>query len=254
MKKITLLTFLLSAFLGFSQDLITNGDFETGELTPFTSGSGAAVVSGDPYEGGSRLNLGNDFANLRQKFTAVAGTQYKASFYYKLSNTGVDPEDAPYFSIRLDDGSNNGEVIDEYSLQLDETTTTYTKYELTFTAPQAALMLFVFSPERNASGAKTNNAVRIDNISIVEEAIASVEDFTQFNFKSYPNPASNNITMSATKNIEKVALFNLLGQKVLSAQPKSNKATINISMLNNGIYIIKTSIEGIKGSYKFLKQ
>ncbi|PWH83925.1 hypothetical protein DIS18_05065 [Algibacter marinivivus] len=57
MKKITFLTFLLITSLGFSQNLLTNGDFETGVATPW--GGNAA----NPVDDGSGSNYVNE-ANI----------------------------------------------------------------------------------------------------------------------------------------------------------------------------------------------
>ena len=84
MKKITLLTFLLIGSLVFSQELVTNGDFETGMATPWF-GNAANVVD----QGGNFLNEANVMTavpgqpfqvNLSQNVDLINGVTYEMSF------------------------------------------------------------------------------------------------------------------------------------------------------------------------------
>jgi hypothetical protein len=59
----------------------------------------------------------------------------------------------------------------------------------------------------------------------------------------YPNPATEQVTLSSTNTIASVELFNSLGQKVLNLNADSNSVTINIANLSKGIYTIKTNTE-----------
>jgi hypothetical protein len=85
-------------------------------------------------------------------------------------------------------------------------------------------------------------------------ATASLEDLVQFSFKSYPNPAKDNLNVSAVKPINKIEIYNLLGQQVVSRELNTNKAQINVSSLSKGLYVVKAFIDDAVGSYKFIKQ
>ncbi|PQB07707.1 hypothetical protein BST83_11470 [Polaribacter filamentus] len=56
--------------------------------------------------------------------------------------------------------------------------------------------------------------------------------------KVYPNPASNLVYIQSNKNIENVSLYSILGQKVLSINPKNNAANLDIAPFKSGIYFI----------------
>lgn len=81
----------------------------------------------------------------------------------------------------------------------------------------------------------------------------SVQDFQKLNFKLYPNPANSTITV-AGENIanEKVAIYNLLGQKVYEKELWSTENKIDISFLSKGVYTLK--FEKTKDTVKFVKQ
>lgn len=55
----------------------------------------------------------------------------------------------------------------------------------------------------------------------------------------YPNPASSFVTFTAQENINKVEIFNLVGQLVYSNVQGNNKVMVNVNDFSNGVYIAK---------------
>lgn len=57
----------------------------------------------------------------------------------------------------------------------------------------------------------------------------------------YPNPAKDNLTVSSNNasNIEELQIFDLYGKLIVSQKYSSNDVKLNISKLNNGIYLVK---------------
>jgi hypothetical protein len=84
--------------------------------------------------------------------------------------------------------------------------------------------------------------VFIDNVLFRKEAL-SVSNVNLNTINIYPNPATEQVTLSSTNTIASVELFNSLGQKVLNLNADSNSVTINIANLSKGIYTIKTNTE-----------
>lgn len=78
--------------------------------------------------------------------------------------------------------------------------------------------------------------------------------FSKFKFSYYPNPSSNQVNLSAEKNISKVELFNLLGQKVLSNTVNSSQKQLNIANLQKGMYLMEVSIDNAKKTFKIIKE
>lgn len=70
----------------------------------------------------------------------------------------------------------------------------------------------------------------------------------------YPNPASNQLTVEANETIQKVSIYNLIGQEVLTKNPKSTKTVLQINELPNGVYIVSTTIDGKDSTSKFIKE
>jgi hypothetical protein len=57
----------------------------------------------------------------------------------------------------------------------------------------------------------------------------------------YPNPASDEITISASIPIAKISVSNMLGQMLFSTTCNTTKETINISILPPGMYLVKVN-------------
>lgn len=59
----------------------------------------------------------------------------------------------------------------------------------------------------------------------------------------YPNPAKDQVTLASSFNMEKVEIFNMLGQKVYENTLNGNATTVNVADFNNGTYIVKIFTE-----------
>ena len=72
---------------------------------------------------------------------------------------------------------------------------------------------------------------------------------------SYPNPAKDRLTInSVNKIIEKIVLFDILGNQVIVMQPNSQNVTIDVSNFASGVYIAKISTPLGVGSLKLIIQ
>lgn len=68
----------------------------------------------------------------------------------------------------------------------------------------------------------------------------------------YPNPAKNKLTITSTKDINKIEVFNLLGKKIKSTEINNSlEYQLDVQTLNEGIYFIKINNLIVK---KFVKQ
>lgn len=83
---------------------------------------------------------------------------------------------------------------------------------------------------------------------------ASVDDLSVFNFNYTPNPTRDILNLSAAKNINKVDVYSLLGQRVLSSEINATKSTLNIAHLKTGIYLLNVTIDDAVGAYKIVKK
>ncbi|MGB1211345.1 MAG: T9SS type A sorting domain-containing protein [Lacinutrix venerupis] len=101
-----------------------------------------------------------------------------------------------------------------------------------------------------ATGCATWNFTTNSDISL------STEEFELNNSIShFYNTDTNNLTLtSSTLPFSSVELYSILGQQVLSKKLSQTNESLNLSHLNDGIYIAKVSIEGKTETIKFVKK
>ncbi|SDR96444.1 Por secretion system C-terminal sorting domain-containing protein [Polaribacter sp. KT25b] len=91
---------------------------------------------------------------------------------------------------------------------------------------------------------------------------ANTEDVlnTTFNlptdiFTVYPNPANEKLTINASQTIEKIAIFNVLGQQIKTIKVNLQSTEIQIPALKKGMYVLSVQfIDGTRISTKFFKE
>lgn len=250
MKKYTFLIALFaSASICFGQNLIDNGDFETGMLAPDWGGFNNQVVT-DALTNSYVGNGNNAEASIFQEFTVTPGETYNVAFQYRwVSGTGnyactVRIKDARNLPTNLDlVGSNasNGYV-------LKDTADVWYDASFSFTPPAGIDSVRILFYKANG-----NRPLRIDNVSVTQST-TSLTELEQFHFTAYPNPVKDILHISAENNIDKVELFNMLGEQVINQPANSNRVQVNVASLSKGIYLVKTHIGRSVGSYKLIKE
>lgn len=108
-----------------------------------------------------------------------------------------------------------------------------------------------------SSGWKVNYNTLPGKVQLVfDPASLSTADntFSKFKFNYYPNPTSNVVNLSAEKNISKVEIYTITGQKVQSNSVNASQKQLNISNLQRGVYMMEVSIDNAKKTFKIVKQ
>jgi hypothetical protein len=82
----------------------------------------------------------------------------------------------------------------------------------------------------------------------------AINENAKTTFSILPNPAHNNITVTAGNNFHTIEIVNFLGQNVLSQPNVGNTATLDISSLSNGVYFVRIISEKGTDVKKFVKQ
>ncbi|WP_271424212.1 GEVED domain-containing protein [Aequorivita sinensis] len=95
------------------------------------------------------------------------------------------------------------------------------------------------------NGAETDIVIDGTNLGIADNTIEG--------FSFYPNPTTTILNMNSVDNIESVALFNMLGQRVIDAQINATTSQLDVSSLSTGTYIMRVTANGQTGSYRVIK-
>lgn len=73
-------------------------------------------------------------------------------------------------------------------------------------------------------------------------------------FRVYPNPVADILTISASNTISQIKICNVLGQKILSKTTRSSEEKLNVSNLEKGWYLIQITVGDVVKTTRFLKQ
>jgi hypothetical protein len=94
----------------------------------------------------------------------------------------------------------------------------------------------------------------IDNVLFSKKATTSIASLNAETIGVYPNPSSNNLNITTKNNIQDIAIYNSLGQVVLTTSPNTNTVNVDITSLPNGFYTVKASINGVDTFKKIIKE
>jgi len=78
--------------------------------------------------------------------------------------------------------------------------------------------------------------------------------FQTSSIKMHPNPVKNTLTIDANSTIQRVSVYNILGQEVMAVSPKSNSTILQTSALQKGVYMVRTEIDGNVSTNKIIKE
>lgn len=92
----------------------------------------------------------------------------------------------------------------------------------------------------------------IDNFA-VELVDLSTGNFDSANFKFYPNPVNDILTVSYSNVISEIVVYNLLGQQVLTTKPNTTQTQVDLSNLNAGTYMVKVTSDEVTKTVKVVK-
>jgi subtilisin family serine protease len=84
----------------------------------------------------------------------------------------------------------------------------------------------------------------------------SITDFSKIDFVVYPNPTFDSIsfTLPNNSNVKTIAIYTVLGQKVLEKNISNQSPTVSLKSLNSGIYFYKMESNNFSKSGKIIKK
>lgn len=122
---------------------------------------------------------------------------------------------------------------------------------VTWTAPVDGEVRFYTHLNDDNCGAENVNRTR----SVLCGESLSIDDVENNTALTYfPNPVKNTLTLNAQNSIEKVVIYNVLGQEVLRVNPNNVDSEIDLSALNSGAYFVKVIIKGVAETVRVIKQ
>jgi hypothetical protein len=98
---------------------------------------------------------------------------------------------------------------------------------------------------------QTLNGCESLRIAITVTQNLSNEDFLVTGFTIYPNPTTNFLNFKSAVQVEKILIYNMLGQLVQQEKMNALEGTINIEKLAQGTYLVK--VNDIDKGYTIIK-
>ncbi|MFA7401406.1 MAG: choice-of-anchor J domain-containing protein [Bacteroidales bacterium] len=93
------------------------------------------------------------------------------------------------------------------------------------------------------SGTGSRGMFALDNIKVFGDATIITnninETYDEKTVKVFPNPANDFVSVSSENNINKIEVFNLLGERIYVSEPQQTNFNIYTSDYTNGLYLIK---------------
>lgn len=136
-----------------------------------------------------------------------------------------------------------------------------TDLDASFTLPASATLgLHRMRIGTADSGQATPNACYSGSYGITLDFTVEVFDslgtaqFDNGSFKVYPNPVSNILNLSYTQNITNVAVFNILGQQVITNNVNATQGQVDMSNLAVGTYLVKVTAGDETKTIKVVKK
>ena len=173
--------------------------------------------------------------------------------------------DADSDQIRFIVIGNNGGVV-EYVYELTPAGSDGTLVKGSWQSVNVPLSFFVnkgfnkstfFQYKLGTTSDLVSKVVFFDNIyfSYNPGTVLNNANFSPSTVNMYPNPTSDNVTITAKSEIETVSIYNMLGQEVMKNSPKSDSVTVSIADFQAGVYLVKTTtIDGISSSSRIIKK
>lgn len=81
-----------------------------------------------------------------------------------------------------------------------------------------------------------------------------LNELTLRNLRLFPNPVKDRLTISNSSSIEKIELYNLIGQKIFENDCLTDKVNIDLTNYRKGVYLLKTFSEGKVQTNKVIKE
>lgn len=113
--------------------------------------------------------------------------------------------------------------------------------------------VFVLRSNAAASLVGTTNDFEFDNIYVSTTKILGVNNFESNEVSMYPNPANNSFKIRAANTIDRITIYNSLGQKIQIVSPNKSNETIDVSSFKNGLYLIQVESQGKSVTSKLIK-
>jgi hypothetical protein len=201
------------------------------------------------FIGSDNISIPNYYSNLvvLDNFLGYSSIKRALSLELVINPYNTNPVSNIFFNIHANQNGTPvaavGAVLSVYSNQANgtQTVSTYT-VDNTGTVAVSGLRSGTYSYKVDYYGAIKEGAVTAigedQSIEILYSAVGVGNDPFVTNFRMYPNPANNQLTVESGTNVKKMVVSNIVGQVVKVIDNPTERQTIDISQFNAGVYTV----------------
>jgi hypothetical protein len=91
------------------------------------------------------------------------------------------------------------------------------------------------------------------SIDISGSAVLNTSEFKSLDFSFYPNPTDGMVQFETVDTVDRITVFNMLGQQVLSAQPKAVSPEFDMTALQPGAYFLRVVSGGVEKTVRVIR-
>ena len=95
-----------------------------------------------------------------------------------------------------------------------------------------------------------NDSFVLQMDSFLVEGTLGLDDYENYNIDYYYNMITKDLEISSIEFIDKVEIYNLLGQEIISSEVNTNNYEINLSNLTKSIYIVNVKVDNKINRFK----
>ena len=141
----------------------------------------------------------------------------------------------------------------EHELTFTPTLTSWNSYHIplsdfTGLVTKGHIAQLIFSGQPVGAG-----TLFVDNVYFTTTALSN-QSFDMAKISMYPNPTSNMLTITSANKMDAISVYSVVGQEVMNVNVNADNTVLNVSGLQDGIYLVKVISEGKVSTSKFIKQ
>lgn len=268
MKKITLLAAVFAAFTMNAQ--IFSDDFQDGDISDWTlydeDGDGENFTAYDPSIAGDgeEFHLSSESWNgapLTPNNYVVSPAINVANASGLVLNYEVGGQDPAYseevYTVYVSTGNTVDDFLnDDITVSFNEdlgddpgAAGAFVARDLDISQFDGEPVIYVAFRHHDVSD---QFIINFDNV--VVDGVLGLDDNVIAGFSQFVDANNNLVLSSSNGNIENVAVYNVLGQNVLTSAIGNSNATLSLNAYTAGIYVVKVDINGQSTTFKVVKK
>lgn len=211
----------------------------------------ASSSTPDPSEGAYYMMYEYNSSNAANTYLYSKGLNLQAgkTFVLQFDYQGIDPMFPEKLEVKIGNSTTVAGQTQQLWINEDIGNYPYETATVNFTVPTDGVYYLSFRAFSNPD----QFYLSLDNIKISEENLAT-ENVKSSTLKFYPNPVKDILTITNSKAISSVEIFDISGKKVFANDTTSSKLELNLSSLKSGVYLAKTKTGGDEKTFKFIKK